>query len=190
MLSLLTVALLHAAPVQVPTYHVGQARIQNEAHTLVEPAGNWKLATTRPETAIRELPPPAPPLAVARSVSPLPVAVTGSVPAKPLPAPVKPLKVSVYFPVASSRLTSLSAKPLLSLPASQAYVLSGHADPRGSVAYNLKLSQARDASTAKWMKGLGLNVTKETADGKANPVSQGDPKKFWMDRRVDITIGY
>ena len=70
-------------------------------------------------------------------------------------------------------------------------ILGGHADERGTVQYNLKLSARRAETVKKYLLLSGVDASKIIvyAYGKEHPVRLGhDESAWWYNRRVDITL--
>lgn len=68
-------------------------------------------------------------------------------------------------------------------------VLVGHADPRGSDAYNLALGRRRAESAARFLDSLGVRVQRLTTDsrGESERLSTEDTEEAWArDRRVEF----
>lgn len=68
--------------------------------------------------------------------------------------------------------------------------LVGHADPRGSDAYNMKLARARAAQVASVLEAHGVDSSRITvvSDGKRDAVGNEPQYSFGYDRRVDIKV--
>ncbi len=70
-------------------------------------------------------------------------------------------------------------------------VVEGHTDDRGSVEYNLKLSQRRAESVADWLAKHGVDASRlqSKGDGKANPKYPNDTEENRSrNRRVEISV--
>jgi outer membrane protein OmpA-like peptidoglycan-associated protein len=84
-----------------------------------------------------------------------------------------------------SNLKILKANPKLFI------LLGGHADERGSVAYNLDLSRRRAENIQKYLVGKGIDPGRITiyAYGKSHPLKKGHDESAWRyNRRVDLLV--
>lgn len=75
---------------------------------------------------------------------------------------------------------------------SQPVDLSGYADERGTMAYNLALGKRRADAVKAYLvsKGVPAGQITEHSYGSANPVVAGHDEQSWsMNRRVEIALG-
>lgn len=91
---------------------------------------------------------------------------------------------SVFFNTASSQLSKSAIKELSKLAKHKSYSISGFADPRGSNAYNLKLSKARAERVAGFLTKKGFHIDKVEYYGEEQASS--NPSEFKSDRRADL----
>jgi peptidoglycan-associated lipoprotein len=67
-------------------------------------------------------------------------------------------------------------------------ILEGHADPRGSHAYNDQLALRRAQAVGTFLTGRAVpsaQIDDVTSVGKRRPISTA-PKEFFQDRRVEL----
>lgn len=65
----------------------------------------------------------------------------------------------------------------------------GHADPRGSEAYNLRLGRERAENTASFMTGLGVSPEQIDVFSLGEETATGDDPRSWaLDRHVTIRL--
>jgi peptidoglycan-associated lipoprotein len=103
-----------------------------------------------------------------------------------------------YFPFDSARLEKQDIQPLNAIAIcfatgglkGRAVKLIGHADPRGSVGYNMTLGQSRADGVAGYLERKGIEKAKvETTSRGAMDATGTDEAGWTHDRRVDVTIG-
>lgn len=93
------------------------------------------------------------------------------------------LLVQVFFDTDSAKIRPDDLARLKQLPPGT-YYLVGHADPRGTEAYNQGLSQKRAVAVAKILLSNGAVVGGLEACGER--YAHHDPKQFNVDRRSDV----
>lgn len=65
-----------------------------------------------------------------------------------------------------------------------AVVIEGHADERGTEAYNIALGQRRAEGVRGYLQKLGVGAEVEAVSyGEAYPVAQGDGEQAWTENR-------
>ena len=107
-----------------------------------------------------------------------------------------PAESHAFFAFAKYDLNKLDEPELADIaycltqgPLRQATVtLTGHADPKGSGPFNMKLGTERADTVAKYLEDHGVDSSRITvkSDGKAGASS--DPADWPYDRRVDIVV--
>lgn len=78
----------------------------------------------------------------------------------------------------------LSTGPL----AQSRILLVGHTDPRGSGAYNEKLSASRAEQVARLLTAEGVARDRITIDAEGERAAKADPDHWKLERRVDIAV--
>lgn len=103
-------------------------------------------------------------------------------------------ELTVYFPLDVARLEARDQAALRSAAAclrtgSSAVRIKGHADPRGTEAYNLGLAERRAQAVKRYLTALGV------ADERLEAVSYGevhargdDPESWRLDRRAELEL--
>jgi peptidoglycan-associated lipoprotein len=67
--------------------------------------------------------------------------------------------------------------------------LTGRADPRGEVEYNMNLGEARATSVRTYLAGLGVDSAKMSETSRGALDATGHDEETWRkDRRVDISL--
>lgn len=104
---------------------------------------------------------------------------------------------AVYFDLNKAGLrhdqfSSLDADSALLKKYPKLYILlGGHADERGTIEYNLDLSEKRATSVKKYLLEKGIDSKRITiyAYGKEFPLKKGhDESSWWQNRRVDVMV--
>lgn len=122
--------------------------------------------------------------------------------AEPDQAPVDepdelPERVVLRFPSASARLSSQAEARLDQLADELVHrdelhlVIAGHADERGSAAYNHDLGERRAERVARYLEGRGVSGDRMTrrSFGELRPAAEGrDPASLRRNRRVEIVV--
>ncbi len=162
----------------VPQYvAAAPASAQQGVHVIA--GSNWLLRARSPETPVSRLPDPKP--------------------AEP-PAPAKPAggdgaagstagcstTATVYFAFDQSEADPAAMVASFGhLPKGCRWSVGGYADPRGSVEYNLELSQARARFVADWLTARGYRIGVVQGFGKTSLVTT-DPAEYLFDRRARV----
>ncbi|MGH7501422.1 MAG: OmpA family protein [Longimicrobiales bacterium] len=87
--------------------------------------------------------------------------------------------------VLNRKVAILRANPAVTLR------VTGHADERGSLEYNLALGRARASSVRDYIAGFGLQATRFTIDsmGEDRPLDAGHTESAWsQNRRAEFVI--
>ncbi len=121
----------------------------------------------------------------------------------PAPAPTYTMmdetkKFALYFDFDSTKVEDVSniVNYLGTLSSLKEIKLAGHADPIGSEAYNLKLSQRRAEAVAKELSAAGVDASKMSITflGESQPIANCTGRGAELiaclrpDRRVDVEI--
>jgi len=70
---------------------------------------------------------------------------------------------------------------------SEGVSIIGHADPRGSDAYNEQLGLRRADAARSYLSGRGVSTTRLTVESRGEQDASGtDPASWQLDRRIDI----
>ena len=113
--------------------------------------------------------------------------------ATPLPPPS--LSLQIQFDFDSARVRPESQQVLLNLaqaldaPAllKSRFAIEGHTDAKGAFAYNLRLSEARAAAVAEFLKNNGVEAARLEASGKGSSEPANSADHFAAEnRRVRI----
>lgn len=64
----------------------------------------------------------------------------------------------------------------------------GHADPRGTDKYNMRLGKFRASSVQEFLVGLGVQAATVETMSHGEAEASGDPGEFAFERRVDIAL--
>jgi peptidoglycan-associated lipoprotein len=87
--------------------------------------------------------------------------------------------------VLSALATCLSTGPL----AGRQLMLVGHADERGTEAYNQTLGQQRADSVSRYLSGGGMSENQLFTNSRGEQDATGSAEASWaQDRRVDVTL--
>lgn len=107
------------------------------------------------------------------------------------------LSVELFFRTAESRLDRASEQRLSRLAEllaeldDVAIIVEGHADARGDVEYNEKLSASRASTVREALVSGGVPTERITAEAQGESMAaaeEADPDALALDRRVAITI--
>jgi outer membrane protein OmpA-like peptidoglycan-associated protein len=141
----------------------------------------------RPRIAAHTAPEPSEPPAAPNAVATLPPPAGIEAPAPS----ARPAGGRVYFASMSTALDPAARSALRGILArsgpGSTVVLEGHADYRGTEAFNLSLSKQRALVVGNYLERLGLPRTRLRIGfvGEANAVGTAE---LWRDRRVEIQI--
>lgn len=125
--------------------------------------------------------------------------------AAPAPAPiVQPVvaerdadctaEVTVYFPLDVSRLdtrdqTALKDAAECLRDGSSVVRIKGHADPRGTEAYNLGLAERRAQAVERYLTALGVSGERLETVSYGEVHARGDGPATWkLDRRAELEL--
>jgi outer membrane protein OmpA-like peptidoglycan-associated protein len=108
------------------------------------------------------------------------------------------LSVAVHFDVNSAMTASQYRQALEAVAKASRSIdgltvkLVGHADPRGSEAYNQNLSEARASSVGQVLQEVGASpMTIQTEGrGEKDALADGQNDYYALDRRVDIQLSF
>lgn len=93
-------------------------------------------------------------------------------------------KQKIYFK--TGKWTSKQKIDVTDLPKEASYKVIGYTDPRGSDEYNKDLSKKRAGFVANQLNKKERTVDTIEGRGETELISNGDPSKFNLDRRVVI----
>lgn len=102
-----------------------------------------------------------------------------------------------YFPFDSAKLEKEDIVPLNTIAVcfttgalkGRSMKLVGHADPRGSVGYNMTLGQFRADGVETYLEKKGLEKSKAESSSRGAVDATGTDEAGWLhDRRVDVLL--
>lgn len=142
-------------------------------------------ATTKTRTNSTEEVPAAAPAQAAAEEAPV-VADPAAAPTEVLPCTL----TRVHFAFDSTLLDDAARDALaetarcIAQKKIPAVVIEGHADERGTEAYNIALGQRRAEGVRGYLQKLGVGAEVEAVSyGEAYPVAQGDGEQAWTENR-------